>query len=59
MSAWSIEDARRTYSIAHWGEGYFDIDLDGRVLVRPNGPEGMAIALPDAVDAALAHVGLI
>lgn len=54
MSAWTIQDARRTYSIAHWGEGYFDIDDQGRVAVRPRGPEGVDIALPDAVDAALA-----
>ena len=55
MSAWTIQDARRTFSIAHWGEGYFDIDAQGRVTVRPRGAEGPQFALPHAVDAALAE----
>ncbi len=55
MSAWSIEDARRTWSIAHWGEGYFDIDAAGYVTVHPGGPDGPAIVLAEAVDAALAQ----
>ncbi len=55
MSAWSLEDARRTWSIAHWGEGYFDIDASGRVTVHPRGKQGPAIALPEAVEAALAE----
>jgi arginine decarboxylase len=54
MSAWSLDRARRTYSIAHWGEGYFDIDAQGRIEVRPRGAQGPAIALPEAVDRALA-----
>ena len=54
MSAWTIQDARRTFSIAHWGEGYFDIDAEGRVTVHPHGADGTQIVLPHAVDAALA-----
>ncbi|MCX7557433.1 arginine decarboxylase [Xanthomonadaceae bacterium JHOS43] len=54
MIAWTTDDARRTYSIAHWGEGYFDIDAQGRVTVRPRGTTGPEIPLPQAVDAALA-----
>lgn len=50
---WSLDRARRTYAIAHWGEGYFDIDAHGRVTVQPHGPGGPAIALPEAVDRAL------
>ena len=23
---WTIEDSRELYNIAHWSEGYFDID---------------------------------
>ncbi|HET9049655.1 MAG TPA: arginine decarboxylase [Chiayiivirga sp.] len=53
MSTWSIEEARRTWSIAHWGEGYFDIDGAGRVSVKPQGATGASIALPEVVDAAL------
>ena len=40
MSDWSIEKARQTYSIAHWGEGYFDIDAQGRIVVRPQREKG-------------------
>jgi arginine decarboxylase len=53
-AAWSVDRARRTYSIAHWGEGYFDIDAAGRIEVRPRGASGPAIPLPEAVDRALA-----
>jgi arginine decarboxylase len=54
MSEWNVERARRTYSIAHWGEGYFDIDAAGRVVVQPHGAQGPCVALPEAVDRALA-----
>ena len=42
MSGWNIDRARRTYSIAHWGEGYFDVDVRGDLVVRPR--EGPARA---------------
>ena len=56
---WNIDRARRTYSIAHWGEGYFDVDAKGRIVVRPRGVDGArqarnTIVLPEAVDRALA-----
>ena len=53
MSEWSIDRARRTYSIAHWGEGYFDIDAAGDIVVRPHGAVGASISLPEAVNRAL------
>ncbi|MGH8032154.1 MAG: biosynthetic arginine decarboxylase, partial [Luteimonas sp.] len=52
--AWSIDHARKTYSIPHWAEGYFDVDAGGRVIVRPQGANGAAIALPEVVDRAVA-----
>lgn len=52
---WSIERARRTYAIAHWGEGYFDIGADGSVRVFPRGPSGASISLPEVVERALAE----
>lgn len=55
MTAWSIDHARKTYSIPHWSEGYFDVDGDGRVVVRPLGGAGAAIPLPEIVDKALAR----
>ncbi|HLU61342.1 MAG TPA: biosynthetic arginine decarboxylase, partial [Gammaproteobacteria bacterium] len=53
MTAWSTEQARKTYSIPHWAEGYVDVDDAGRVLVRPLGEGGTGIALPEIVDKAM------
>ncbi|MEJ7747493.1 MAG: arginine decarboxylase [Luteimonas sp.] len=51
---WSIDHARKTYSIPHWSEGYFDVDAAGRIVVAPKGAQGPSIALPEVVDAARA-----
>lgn len=48
-NAWNVEDARTTYSVAHWSDGYVDIDADGRAVMRPRGAEGPAIALEEAI----------
>ena len=55
MADWSIDQARKTYSIPHWSEGYFDVDDAGRVTVRPRGAAGPAVALPEVVDQARAN----
>lgn len=55
MSDWSLDRARRTYAIPHWGEGYFDVDAAGRMVVRPRGPQGPSVALPEVVERALAQ----
>ena len=57
-TSWSTDDARNTYAIANWGEGYFDVGADGGVLVRPRGPEGPDLQLPAVVAAARAPGGL-
>ena len=49
---WSIAKARHTWSIEHWGEGYFDVGDDGALRVRPRRDHGPEIALPDVVAAA-------
>ncbi len=54
MSDWSIDQARNTYSIPHWSEGYFDVDGQGRVTVSPRGAQGASVALPDIIDQARA-----
>ena len=54
MSEWSVDQARKTYSIPHWADGYFDVDTAGRITVRPRGEAGPRIALPEVVDAARA-----
>ncbi len=55
MSDWSIDQARKTYSIPHWSEGYFDVDGRGRVVVRPTGATGPSVVLPEVVDQARAN----
>src|SRR5690606_15140738 len=55
MTAWSTDHARKTYSIPHWSEGYFDVDDAGRVAVRPLGEGSLAIPLPEIVDKALSR----
>ncbi|MCD9045254.1 arginine decarboxylase [Luteimonas sp. MHLX1A] len=55
MAAWSIDHARKTYSIPHWSEGFFDVDEQGRVVVRPGDRDARALPLPAIVDDALAQ----
>ncbi|HVK51937.1 MAG TPA: arginine decarboxylase [Pseudoxanthomonas sp.] len=55
MSHWSTDHARKTYSIPHWAEGYFDVDAAGRIVVSPKGDAGPQIPLPEVVDAARAN----
>lgn len=33
---WTIDDARALYNIEGWGAGYFDINHQGNVIVRPD-----------------------
>ena len=52
---WSTDHARKTYSVPHWAEGYFDVDAAGRIVVSPKGAQGPVIPLPEVVDAARAQ----
>lgn len=52
---WTIADARRMYSIAHWGAGYFDVDASGAVVVRPRRDVDATLVLADIIDAARAQ----
>ena len=51
--SWSTDHARKTYSVPHWAEGYFDVDAAGHVVVSPGGA-GPSISLPEVVDSARA-----
>ncbi|MEO7014625.1 MAG: biosynthetic arginine decarboxylase [Dokdonella sp.] len=53
-TSWTTEDARHTYAIANWGEGYFDVGADGAILVKPRVDDGPALNLPAIVAAARA-----
>ncbi len=35
-AAWSVEAAKTLYNIEGWGDGHFDINAAGRVVVRPD-----------------------
>ncbi|MFB3129036.1 MAG: biosynthetic arginine decarboxylase, partial [Lysobacteraceae bacterium] len=54
MTDWSLDQARKTYSIPHWADGYFDVDQAGHMVVRPTGADGPVVSLPKVVDAARA-----
>ena len=51
---WNIDAARHTYAVAHWGDGYVDINPAGDIAIRPRGPNGPALSLPQIVDRARA-----
>ncbi|HEX7121934.1 MAG TPA: biosynthetic arginine decarboxylase [Gemmatimonadaceae bacterium] len=34
--AWTVDDAKALYNIDGWGAGFFDINADGNVVVRPD-----------------------
>ncbi len=36
VPAWSLQKARDTYNIAHWSNGYFDINDRGELVCRPD-----------------------
>jgi len=55
MTDWSLDLARKTYSIPHWADGYFDVDVQGRITVRPKGLAGPVVTLPEVVDTAMAQ----
>ncbi len=48
-SDWSTDTARDTYAMAHWGDGYVDVDGAGDIVIRPRGPTGPALSLPGIV----------
>src|SRR5262245_54542131 len=37
MSNWTHLDAEALYNVAKWGSGYFGINSNGRLIVRPEG----------------------
>jgi arginine decarboxylase len=52
---WSADEARHTWAVPHWSEGYFDVGVNGDLLVRPRGAEGPTLSLPAIVEAARAQ----
>ncbi|MFP5440669.1 MAG: biosynthetic arginine decarboxylase [Gammaproteobacteria bacterium] len=52
MTNWTHDDALATWNIRHWGDGYFDIDADGDVVVHPDGVgDARAVSLHEVIEA--------
>src|SRR5438309_953340 len=47
---WTIADSLETYSIRHWGAGYFGINEKGNVITHPGGPDSPSFDLKELVD---------
>ena len=52
---WNTDAARDMYAMAHWGDGYVDVDPAGDIVMRPRGPTGPALSLPGIVARARAE----
>ncbi|MBV1774211.1 arginine decarboxylase [Burkholderiaceae bacterium DAT-1] len=46
---WSVAQSRAMYGIRQWGAGYFDINDQGHILVRPHHDTGKALDLHDLI----------
>ncbi|NOX44089.1 MAG: biosynthetic arginine decarboxylase, partial [Gammaproteobacteria bacterium] len=42
MNHWNIEQARKTYNVLHWSNGYFDINDKGHLVARPTRQQASA-----------------
>jgi arginine decarboxylase len=47
---WKIEDALELYQVQAWGKGYFSINAEGHVVVRPDMDPARAIDLLELVE---------
>jgi arginine decarboxylase len=52
---WTVADARHTYAVTHWGDGYVDVGEAGDIAIRPQGARGPALSLPAIVGRACAE----
>jgi arginine decarboxylase len=50
MSDWSIQQARASYNIPYWGNGYYDINAEGRLFAYPERDPGRGIDLLELVE---------
>ncbi|OUS71750.1 arginine decarboxylase [Pseudoalteromonas sp. A601] len=39
---WGLDTARATYNVAHWSDGYFDINSQGELVAYPDGDQSKA-----------------
>lgn len=50
IPGWRIEDSLELYGVRRWASGYFDVDIEGNLLVRPHKQDSQAANLRDIVD---------
>lgn len=48
---WSIEQSKQLYAIQQWGDGYFSINAQGHVCVKPQAEQSVEIDLLDIANA--------
>ena len=58
LTGWTVNDAVELYGIRNWGLGYFDINEEGEVVVRPQGKAGTASTSLKAIIADLQARGV-
>lgn len=56
--AWTIQHSQELYNTAQWSEGYFDINDQGHLIARPEGPESQTAIDLYHVSQALPEAGL-
>ncbi len=44
MSDWSVNKARDMYNIRYWSDGYFDINEQGELVVKPNKQHAVSLS---------------
>lgn len=47
---WTVQDSIAEYGIDRWGDGYFSVSPDGKVLVTPGRDDGTTVELKSLVD---------
>jgi len=50
MERWEIGDSIKLYGIESWGAGYFSINKEGNLIVRPTGEASLTVDLREIVD---------
>jgi arginine decarboxylase len=51
MSRDVLDDVKQIYGIDNWGNGYFDVNAEGHVVVRPSRGDAREVDLKELVDA--------
>ena len=52
---WNTDQARHTYAMPYWGDGYVDVNPIGEIVMRPRGAHGPSLSLPQIVERARAE----